>query len=384
MVILIAPDSFKEALDAMAVCEAIRTGLRAELREAECHCFPMADGGEGTAALLAAALHGEPIREEVRDPLHRPTEAVWFRTPDGTAILEVASASGIQLVRPSERNPMEASSYGTGQLLAAAVGSGCRRILLGLGGSATNDAGMGMAAALGWTFRSVTGQTLPPCGKNLGRVHTMRPPSDGPGRRLSAGEIEVIACCDVRNPMYGPDGAARVFAAQKGADADMVEMLDRGLAHFAAVMSQSCGHDFSAVPGSGAAGGLGAGAMAFLGARLSAGAEMLMAANGLGAAMASADLVITGEGSLDHQTAGGKVASAVLRAATYHHIPVVGLFGSVRLPPAAVREMGWLAALSVSPGPQDLQTALGATAVQLERTAAQVARLLGWAPSQSA
>lgn len=379
MVILIAPDSFKEALEAAAVCRAIKAGLTAELPGADCRCYPMADGGEGTAEILSAAMGGLRMRQAVSDPLHRQTEGTWFRTPDAqTAILEVAAASGIHLVPPSARDPWNASSYGTGQLLAAAIAGGSRRILLGLGGSATNDAGMGMAAALGWTFLSATGEALAPAGKNLEKVHAIRPPADGPGSRLLRGEVQVTAYCDVRNPMHGPEGAARVFAPQKGADPAMVEALDRGLSHFAAVLAHWSGTDYAAVPGSGAAGGLGAGAMAFLGARLMPGAELLMEANGLADAIPGADLIITGEGRLDDQSAGGKVASAILRAASKHQTPVVGLFGAVRLPAAAIREMGWLAALSVSPGPQELRTALGATAAQLEQTASQVARLLAW------
>ncbi|MFQ5448189.1 MAG: glycerate kinase, partial [Saprospiraceae bacterium] len=280
MKILIAADSFKDALPSFEVCRAIERGIGRVMPRAATVVFPMADGGEGTASVLAHHLGGQQVQCTVSDPLFRPVGTEYFLASNGSvAFIEMAAASGLQLLKTGERNPLETTTFGTGELVLDAMKRGAKKIILGIGGSATNDAGMGMAAALGWSFLSAGGRELSPIGKNLALVHSIVPPPE-PGTRTKGARnpkphnLEVI--CDVDNPLLGERGAAQVYARQKGADAAAIELLEAGMSHFSKKLANYFGKDFSALPGAGAAGGLGAGAVAFAGATLRPGIDLVM------------------------------------------------------------------------------------------------------------
>lgn len=375
MKIVLAPDSFKDALSAPEVCHAIQCGILQARPDAECILFPMADGGEGTSGILAWHLEGEEIKRRVADPLMRPVEARYFLSASGeVAFIEMAQASGLQLLTETERNPLKTSTYGTGELIAAAISSGVKKILLGIGGSATNDAGMGMATALGWQFLSQKGEKLTPSGAHLDKIDKILPPKGNALYRITGCRIEVI--CDVTNPLFGPDGAAVVYGPQKGADDAAVKRLDAGLQHFSEKLEEHFGRNFAALPGAGAAGGLGAGAVAFLGAELRPGVEALMELTGFDQALKGANLLITGEGRLDGQTLHGKLIQGICKKASEHGVPVIAFCGALESSPAAIRETGLLAAFSVIKKPQDLHEAIASTKAGLEELAFNVLRVM--------
>lgn len=371
MQILVAADSFKDALAAPGVCEAIARGLRAAGHEAV--LFPLADGGEGTAAILSHHAGGTLEVVTVLDPLLRPITARYGRSADGqTAYIEMAAAAGLPLLTPAERDPLLTSTYGVGELILAARRAGARHILLAIGGSATNDAGLGMAAALGYRFYTADGGWVDqPIGQDLLRIQHI----DDRFVALNPTEVTVEVLCDVTNPLCGPNGAAYQYAPQKGADGITVTALDTGLAHIGDLLERHFMISVRDVPGAGAAGGLGAGALAFLGGRLVPGAETILRHTGFAEAVARADLIITGEGRLDGQTLSGKLIHAVAKAAAGK--PVIALCGSVELLPEDYDRLGLLAAFSIAPGARSLTAALAATAEDLERTAFSVGRLLG-------
>ncbi len=327
MRILIAPDKFKDALDAEAVAGAIAAGVRDAQPDAEVIRCPLADGGEGTGRLLATALGARERHATVRDPLGRPREACWWSDPAGhTAIIEMAEASGLALLPAAERNALRTTSWGTGQLLQAASAAGCQRVLLCVGGSATVDGGAGCLQALGWVFTTGAGAVLsePIAGGDLRRISDLRPPPTMP-------RLELDMLCDVNNPLLGPRGAAPVFASQKGADEAAVVELERGLTNWADVLERDCGMDVRQVPGGGAAGGLPAGLRAALGARLRPGFEEVADCVGLREKLPGCDLCLTGEGRIDEQSVGGKVVGGVARLAAEQGVPTVALAGDVRL-----------------------------------------------------
>lgn len=284
--------------------------------------LPVADGGEGTVEALEKALGAEPAQASVHDPLGRPVMA-RYATAGGTAVLESAAASGLTLLAPGERDPLRTSTLGTGELAREALRKGCRRLLIGLGGSATNDGGMGFLTALGWRFLDAEGALLPPIGASLERVALLEPAPLPPA--------EIIGLCDVRTRF---SEAARVFAPQKGADASAVERLEQGMRHFARVVKERLGIDLEAAEGTGAAGGLGGGLL-LVGARLCPGIDAVLEAVGFEKALEGADLVITGEGCIDAQTLLGKVPGGVLRHAG--RIPVVAIAGRVESRPEGFR-----------------------------------------------
>jgi glycerate kinase len=373
MRILIASDTFKDALPAEAVCQAIEQGLKAANEKFQVITMPLADGGEGTAAILAHHTGGQMVEDRASNPLFEPMMASYGMSGDGkTAFIEMASASGLQLLKPEERNPLKTSTMGTGALIIAAIGRGAKKIILGLGGSATNDAGMGMAAALGYRFLDGHGHELEPVGENLGKVHRI----DDRMLFLDPRQIEIITLCDVDNPLFGEHGAARVFAPQKGADPAAVELLDAGLRHIAPQMEALAGKAIANVPGSGAAGGMGAGCLTYLGASLKPGIETIMEVAGFQAALGQADLVITGEGRLDEQTLRGKLIKGITQRARQQEVPVIALCGALQASPEAVRSIGLQAAFSIQNRPVDLETALQETAARLEETAFHVGQLL--------
>ncbi len=369
MTILLAPDSFKDALSAMEVCRALEQGVRRALPAANVRLFPMADGGEGTAEVLAWHLRGELVEVEVNDPIFRRVKAKYFRMGK-MAFIEMAQASGLQLLELKERNPLKTSTFGTGELVMDAMRHGVEEIYLAVGGSATNDAGMGMAAALGWHFLDGKGEHLLPIGENLGKVESLVPPNPKPETR------SVKLLCDVTNPLYGPQGAATIFAKQKGADEAAIVRLDKGLRHFSGVVERHVGADFSAMPGAGAAGGLGFGAMAFLGASVSSGAVAIMQLTGFEEAVQQSDLIITGEGRLDGQTAQGKLVSAICKVAKLSGVPVMAICGEVDADDAALAEIGLKAAYQIRRPDETLLASIARTPKALETLAYKVLKTI--------
>jgi glycerate 2-kinase len=327
MRILISPDKFKGSLTAQQVCEAVRDGLLAADAELEVVMLPLADGGEGMSALLTAFSGGTAVKVSVRDPLFRPVDAVYGISKDGsTAFIEMAAASGLMLLQPAERNPMLTSSIGTGDLIRDALDRGIKQIVLGIGGSATNDGGMGVMSVLGAKFFDAGGKELLPVGASLLQVHTVDATALHPGLH----EVAIKILCDVGNPLYGPLGAAFVFAPQKGADEDMVRELDAGLRNFGDVLHWQFDKPMNFV-GAGAAGGLGASLVAMANARTLDGVGFITEFMGLKDQVRQADLVITGEGKIDTQTLSGKVVKGVAALAKSWNKPVVAVAGKCEL-----------------------------------------------------
>lgn len=369
MKIVIAPDSFKESLSARQAAEAMRRGFAAVLPQAEYVCVPMADGGEGTVAAVVAAGGGEWVSVRVDGPLGGAVTARYGLLPDGTAVMEMAEASGLHLVPPAERNPLLASTYGTGQMMADALRRGVRRIMLGIGGSATNDGGAGMLQALGFRLLDQNGAELPRGGAALADLSAI----DCSAVLPELAGCTVVAACDVDNPLCGDLGASAVFGPQKGADAAQVRQLDAALAHYADVLAAHGLPDCRGEAGSGAAGGLGFGLRAVLGAELRRGVDWVVAATGLAEQLVGADLVLTGEGRMDGQTAFGKVPLGVLAAAQVQGVPVIALAGSVGADVAALAACGFCAVFPSVARAADLAEVLAEAEMQLERTAREVA-----------
>lgn len=354
MRILVAPDSFKGSLSAVVAAGAISAGVRRVWSEAIIEEVPLADGGEGTVDALIAATGGSRRRLTVRDPLGRPVTASFGILGDGvTAVIEMAAASGLTLLAPAERNPLVTSTYGTGELLRAALAAGCRKLIIGIGGSATNDGGAGMASALGVKFLDCKGNELPAGGGALGRLARIE--ADNLDGRLR--EAEIVIACDVNNPLCGPRGAAAVYGPQKGATAAMAESLDRSLARYGAALAEITGENVADLPGAGAAGGLGAGLLAFTGGRLQPGIEVVMEAVKMAERLADKDLVITGEGSLDGQTMHGKVPYGVARLAGRCGVPVLAVAGRVA-EDFSCEASGIAGVVSLPPGPVALNEAM--------------------------
>ena len=323
--ILIAPDSFKGTLSAEAAAAAIAAGIRRAIPRARFRLIPMADGGEGTVEAVIAATRGKWQRCRVRDPLGRRITTRYGlaggRAP--RAVIEMAAASGLPLLQPAERNPLLTSTEGTGDLLRDALNRGARHIWMGIGGSATNDGGTGMARALGVRFLDRRGRDLPCGGGALAELARL----DLTGLDPRVRQVAIEVACDVTNPLCGPAGASAIYGPQKGATPAMVRRLDAGLKQLAAVVRQQLGADVAAAPGAGAAGGLGFGLMAFCGAQLRRGVEMVADAVNLEAHCRGCDLVITGEGRMDAQTVNGKTPMGVAQAARRAGVPVVAICG---------------------------------------------------------
>lgn len=336
MKFIVCPDKFKGSLNAREVCNAIKEGVLRVFPDAGVQSYPMADGGEGTCGLLTELHHGRVVRMEVSGPLFTPVVAHYGISGNGDiAFIEMAEASGLTLLTPSERDPLLATTFGTGELIADAIRRKVKTIVLGLGGSATNDAGIGMAAALGFSFLDAAGKPLKPIGENLIRIHQVETRDVNPGLKNTS----VVALCDVTNPLFGPEGAAFVYGPQKGGAESQLQLLDAGLRNFARVVNNlfMMSVDF---PGAGAAGGLGAGARVFLGARVKQGVKYLMESCDLASKISDADVVITGEGKIDEQTFSGKVVSEILNLAQAVAKPVVVVCGKSDLKPDLIRSKG--------------------------------------------
>lgn len=373
--LLLCPNAYKGSLTAHQAAEAMAEGIRRANGAVRVDLLPLADGGDGTLETLTAATGGTIHRIRVRGPLGAPVEASWGRLGGesaDTAVIEMAEASGLRLLRPEERDPRRASTYGTGELMRAALDAGCRTLLVGIGGSATNDGGAGMAQALGARLLDAAGHDLPPGGAALASLARID---------LSAfvlpPDATVIVACDVDNPLCGEEGASAVYGPQKGATPDSVQELDAALAHYSDLLWRQLGAAIAQVPGAGAAGGLGAGLMAFCRATLRSGAEMVLDSTGFDARCARCDLVVTGEGRMDAQTARGKVIAAAARRAGRLGKPAVALVGG--LDPgaeASLRAEGLTAAMSLVDGPMEVEEAMQKGYGLLSAAAERLMRLL--------
>lgn len=371
--IVVASDSFKGSVSSAEVADCVEVAIHRVFPDCEVVKIPVGDGGEGTVDSLIAEMKGREVRCVVHDPLMRPIEVSYGLSGDGRiAILEIAAAAGLTLVPVAERNPLLTTTYGVGEMIKDALCRGCRRFLIGIGGSATNDAGMGLLQALGFRFLDEHGKVLGQGGEALERVHSV----DDAGVLSSLRESSFTLACDVCNPFYGEQGAAYVFAWQKGADEAMIQRLDRGLRRFADVIQKTTGIRVDDLPGAGAAGGLGGGLVAFLGATLKSGIQVVLEACRFEERIQGADLIVTGEGRIDRQTCMGKTPFGVLQAGMRHGIPVIALGGSVE-EVDALNQKGFLAVFPILPYPVSLEQAMekAFTCQNIIRTLEQLLRV---------
>lgn len=365
MKILIAANGFKHSLTASQACAAIQQGLRQSGLQASCQLLPIADGGNGTLDVFLAA-GGQRIRMEVLDPLLRPIQADYGLLPDGqTAIIEMAQASGLELLAPHELNPLIASSYGAGQLMADALARGVKRIIIGLGGSATVDGGMGCLQALGLRLLDANGNEVRPGGGHLNDIARV----DDSGLADGWEDIDIIIASDVDNPTLGEKGAARVFGPQKGADPAMIEILEQNLRHCFTILFEQRGIDLRQVKGGGAAGAFAAGLMAFFSCKMTAGIELALEHNRFAEHLKDSDLVITGEGQIDAQTIDGKAPIGVARLAREHGLPTIALVGGINIDERRLHEAGIQAVFPIVDKPMSLQDALDNAEDLLRRAA---------------
>ena len=373
MKIVIAPDSFKGSLTALQVAEAMEVGLRRVFPDATIEKVPMADGGEGTVQSLVDATDGEILTAQVMDPLGNTIDAQYGVLGDGiTAVIEMAEASGLTLVPPDKRDPRVTTTYGTGELIGAALAHGCRKLIIGIGGSATNDGGAGMAQALGAKLLTASGEQIKPGGDHLATLNSIDLSELDP--RIT--ETETVVACDVNNPLTGEQGASYVYGPQKGATREMIEMLDANLAHFDKILQRDLSKSVGNVPGAGAAGGLGAGLMAFVDASLKSGIEIVTEAAQLSKRLADADLVITGEGQINFQTVFGKTPVGVARVAKTHNIPVIAIAGSIADDSDSVYDAGIDAMIDIVPEPMPLETAIENATALTEIAAERAGRMV--------
>ena len=373
MKIVIAPQGFKAGISGLEAARAIARGVSAAVPDAETVLAPVADGGDGTLNALVDGTGGRVFTSTVTGPLGQPLEAQWGVMGDGnTAVIEMALPSGLALVPQRRRNPRITTTAGTGEMLSEALDRGYTRIIVGLGGSATNDGGAGLATALGARFLDSSGNPLPPGGSALARLDRIE--IDDLHPRL--GEATVIAATDVTNPLCGPDGASAVFGPQKGANPDMVQELDAALANYARVVARDLGRDVSEQPGAGAAGGLGAGLMAFTGATLQSGIDMICEVLNFDSLLEGADLVITGEGRADHSTIFNKAPVGVARHAQAHGIPTVLLAGGLGPGYEELYDYSLAAVVCIADRPMTFDVSLSRTAELLEATAERTMRLI--------
>ncbi|MBP3040482.1 glycerate kinase [Bacillaceae bacterium Marseille-Q3522] len=370
---VLAPDSFKESMTAKEVCLAMEKGIKKVFADANCIHVPMADGGEGTVQSLVDATGGNIYPVEVTGPLGNPVKASYGILGDGeTAAIEMASASGIHLVTKETKNPLVTTTYGTGELIKACIEKGIKKIIIGIGGSATNDGGAGMAEALGVQFLDEKGSPLPRGGGYLNKL--AKADTSGLDKRLK--EIEILIASDVTNPLCGKDGASRVFGPQKGATEEMIQILDQNLSHYADVVKDSLGKDVKNVPGAGAAGGLGAGLLLFTNATLQNGIDIVIEYTKLKEKVAQADFVFTGEGGIDFQTQFGKTPYGVAKTAKQENKPVIAVAGYIGEGIESLYNKGIDAIFGIVPGAAELQKILLDGPRNVERTSENIARLI--------
>jgi glycerate kinase len=377
MKIVLAPDSFKDSLSAVEICEAMREGISRVMADAEIIAVPMADGGEGTTAALVAARGGELRTVWATGPLPSdcPQVAGQMGLLDGgrTAVIEMACVSGLPLVPAVRRNPLCTTSYGTGELIGAALAAGARHLIIGIGGSATNDLGAGMALALGAKFLRADGSPIgePMTGGLLAEVAQIDLSGLHPGLR----DCRIEVACDVKNPLLGREGCAAIYGPQKGATPAIVAQLEANARHAIGVIEQTTGRTVREVEGAGAAGGLGAGLLAFLGADLRRGIDIVMEASQLAEKIHGADLLLTGEGRADAQTAYGKTLSGVARLAKAKGVPVVAIVGSIGEGAEALYALGVTSVFTLVPGPVSLQEAMAKAKPMLADVTERILRL---------
>lgn len=375
MKVLIAIDSFKGSVSSAEGSEAIASGIRAVYPDADIAQVPLADGGEGTTEALVLATGGRFVSAEVSGPLQEPVSATYGILGSGrTAVIEVAAACGLPLVPEARRDPLVTTTLGVGELILDAIGQGCREFVIGLGGSATNDAGIGMLHALGYRFYSERGELSSFGGQALADIRRI----DASGAHPLLKECSFRIACDVNNPLYGPNGAAYVYGPQKGASQAVVEQLDRGLESFARTVLSELGLDIGSLEGAGAAGGLGAAFAGFLQGRLESGIGLVLDVVGMEEKLRGADIVITGEGKLDGQTSMGKAPLGVASLAKQHGIPVIALAGGVTKEASALNEVGVTSYFSIVGAPISLEQAMDPANARdnLRRTAEQLFRLI--------
>lgn len=372
---VLAPDSFKGSLTAKEVCEAMEKGIRKACPDAQIVHVPMADGGEGTTQALVDATEGRLVKKIVTGPLGNQVEAMYGILGDGkTAVIEMASASGIHLVDQKTKDPLITTTYGTGELIKECLDQGIRKIILGIGGSATNDGGAGMAAALGIKLLDVNGSMIPWGGGSLSSLERIDRSEVDP--RLSECIFEVA--CDVTNPLCGPTGASHVFGPQKGAAPQVVEILDQNLRHYADVIQRDLGLDVSDIPGAGAAGGLGAGLLAFTNCTLKPGVEIVIKYTNLKEKLREAAYCFTGEGGIDFQTKFGKTPYGVAKTAkeVCEEITVVGIAGMIGEGIESLYEVGFDAIFGIAPGASELEKLLQEGSENIARTTENIVRLM--------
>ena len=373
MKIVIAPDSFKGSLTALQVAEAMEVGLRRVFPDAAIENIPMADGGEGTVQSLVDATGGQVLTTQVLDPLGNSINAQYGVLGDGiTAVIEMAAASGLTLVPPDKRDPRITTTYGTGELIRAALAYGCRKLIIGIGGSATNDGGAGMAQALGAKLLTASGKQIGPGGNSLAALSSIH--LSGLDPRIT--ETETVVACDVNNPLTGKQGASHVYGPQKGATPEMIEVLDANLIHFDKIVQRDLSKSVGNVPGAGAAGGLGAGLMAFLDASLKSGIDIVTEATQLSKRFVGADLVITGEGQINFQTVFGKTPVGVAKVAKTHNLPVIAIAGSIADNSDGVYDAGIDAMIDIVPEPMALETAIENATTLIETAAERAGRMV--------
>lgn len=355
MNIVIAPDSFKECLTATEVAKNITKGILNVYPNAKINEIPISDGGEGLLESLVIPFGGKIIPVKVKDPLSCDIYSEYSILKDGkTAVIEMAKASGLELLEDREKNPLITTTFGTGQLIKDALDKGCRKLIIGLGGSATNDGGSGMVKALGVKFFNALNEELKPGGGNLGSLNNID--LSGIDKRIK--DCEIVVACDVTNPLTGPNGASYVYGAQKGGSQETLDVLDQNLKNYAKVIKAAINKDIESIAGAGAAGGTGAGLLAFLNAKLVNGIELILETLQLEEHIKKADLIITGEGKIDSQTLNGKTIAGIARMAKKHHVPVIVITGKIGEDIDPIYNMGVNAIYSIVNQPMKLSTAL--------------------------
>ncbi len=373
MKFVIAPDKYKGSLTGLEFCEAVSQGLRKVFPKALIKRKPLADGGDGTLAVVRYYLEADTIQVSVNDPLFRKIEVGYLLSQDKkTAFIEMSEASGHKLLHKNELNCMSTTSLGTGEVIVDALNKGVQEIILGIGGSATTDGGMGIAVALGYEFLDSNDTVLSPIGANLLKVKRIQKI----GRHPRLSEVAIKVACDVTNPFFGKNGAAYVYGPQKGANKEEVEVLDKGLQNFAKVIAREFGTDIQKVSGSGAAGGVGGGAVVFLNATLIPGIDLMKEIAGFDEAITNADWIVTGEGRLDSQTLSGKTIAGVLESARKQKIPVAALCGAVTLSPEQQEETGLTYVCAILRDISNLEQAVSQSKENLVAAAYNFAKLI--------
>lgn len=373
MRILICPDSFKDCMPAKQVAEHLARGIQRVLPKAEVKILPLADGGEGTVRSLLDSAGGHIEKVKALDPLLRPIDAFYGILGDSqTAVIEMAAASGLELLKSDERNPMMTSTYGTGELIKHAMDKGCKKIIIGLGGSATNDGGMGAAMALGVKFYDAYGKELKQGGGFLGNLQKID--SSGIDKRLN--NCKILLACDVTSTLFGSEGASYLFGPQKGADIAQVKQLDLNLQHYASVIKEHTDKDLGNMPGSGAAGGMAVGLMAFTNAEIKKGFDVVKELVQLEQWIAWADYIITGEGKMDFQTQFGKTPSGVANIAIKYNKPVIAVAGALDEGYEALYEIGLTSIFPIVDRPIQLSEAINRAGILLEETAERIFRII--------